>query len=399
MIFPFDSLTGANREVGMVVAVAIGFGFGFVLERAGFGRATKLAAQFYGRDMTVFKVMFGAIVTAMLGLVIASGAGLVDLKALSEGAASWTFVWPMLIGGLLLGVGFITSGYCPGTSMVATASGNVDGLVTFTGVIVGTLVYGEVYPAIEGFATSGEQGHLFLYDVFGVSPAVLAVLIALMAVGMFLGAEIVERKLSKPAGEGDHLNAPAAEPRRRRLAFGVFGTASALAVVFLVVPVATSSAADAPAAPEGVTVEALAQRVFESPWTVRVVDLRAQEACAKERIPGAECAPLATLGDLGLKYDKTGRTLVLVADGDLAALPPAALQFPGHVHALAGGFAAWKAFALSKPEPLTADATPAEREAFALRAGVSSALTGKAPPPPPAAKKFVPKKKKGGGCS
>ena len=55
------------RELGLVVAVLIGFGFGFVLERAGFGRANKLAGQFYGTDMTVLKVMFSAIVTAMLG--------------------------------------------------------------------------------------------------------------------------------------------------------------------------------------------------------------------------------------------------------------------------------------------------------------------------------------------
>ena len=34
----------------------------FLLERAGFGRADKLAAQFYLRDLTVFKVMFSAIV-------------------------------------------------------------------------------------------------------------------------------------------------------------------------------------------------------------------------------------------------------------------------------------------------------------------------------------------------
>ena len=65
MIFPFESLMDMYREFGLVGAVVIGFFFGFVLERAGFGRATTLAAQFYLTDMTVFKVMFSAIVTAM----------------------------------------------------------------------------------------------------------------------------------------------------------------------------------------------------------------------------------------------------------------------------------------------------------------------------------------------
>ena len=73
MMFPIESLSVEHREVGLVVGTLIGFGFGFTLERAGLGRAQKLAAQFYGTDLTVLKVMFGAIVTAMLGLVVLSG--------------------------------------------------------------------------------------------------------------------------------------------------------------------------------------------------------------------------------------------------------------------------------------------------------------------------------------
>jgi len=83
-LFPFTSLSDVARQEGLIVAVLIGISFGFVLERAGFGRADKLAAQFYLRDMRVFKVMFTAIVTAMLGLVIASAAGLANLREISE---------------------------------------------------------------------------------------------------------------------------------------------------------------------------------------------------------------------------------------------------------------------------------------------------------------------------
>lgn len=53
--FPFSELSTASRQQGLLVAVLIGIAFGFVLERAGFGRADKLAAQFYLRDMRVFK--------------------------------------------------------------------------------------------------------------------------------------------------------------------------------------------------------------------------------------------------------------------------------------------------------------------------------------------------------
>ena len=195
MIFPFESLVAGSRELGLVVAVAVGFGFGFVLERAGFGRAQKLVAQFYGTDMTVFKVMFGAIVTAMLGSVVLSGIGLMDLRAVSATVTSATWIWPMIVGGLLLGVGFIVSGYCPGTSLVAAASGKLDGLATVIGVIAGTIVHAELM-SLKGFATFNESGFLgqvYLYDLLKLPPAVVALFIALMAAGCFLGAEKLER--------------------------------------------------------------------------------------------------------------------------------------------------------------------------------------------------------------
>src|SRR5512134_3426669 len=94
-----------------VVTLVIGFFFGFVLERAGFGNARNLAAQFYLHDMRVLKVMFTAIVTAMLLIFLASAVGLVDF------ARVWvppTYFWPGVLGGFVLGVGFIIGGYCPG---------------------------------------------------------------------------------------------------------------------------------------------------------------------------------------------------------------------------------------------------------------------------------------------
>ena len=47
-----------GHSAGTIVTLVIGFFFGFVLERAGFGNAGNLAAQFYLYDMRVLKVMF-----------------------------------------------------------------------------------------------------------------------------------------------------------------------------------------------------------------------------------------------------------------------------------------------------------------------------------------------------
>ena len=58
----------------------IGFAFGFVLEMSGFGNSKKLSAQFYFKDLTVLKVMFGSIVTAMVLLALSSAIGILDFN-------------------------------------------------------------------------------------------------------------------------------------------------------------------------------------------------------------------------------------------------------------------------------------------------------------------------------
>ena len=78
---PFYKFGAFGDEASLIVAFLIGIGFGFFLERAGFGSAKKLAAQFYLNDLAVFKVMFTAIVTAMLGVIYLSWIGFLDLTS------------------------------------------------------------------------------------------------------------------------------------------------------------------------------------------------------------------------------------------------------------------------------------------------------------------------------
>ncbi len=77
---PFYKFGAFGDEASPVVAFVIGIGFGFFLERAGFGSARKLVSQFYLTDLAVFKVMFTAIVTAMLGVFYLSWVGFLDLS-------------------------------------------------------------------------------------------------------------------------------------------------------------------------------------------------------------------------------------------------------------------------------------------------------------------------------
>lgn len=398
MTFPFEALSAQHRETGLVAAVLLGFAFGFVLERAGFGRAPMLAAQFYFRDLRVLKVMFGAIVTAMLGLVIFSGLGLVDLRALADNAASATNLWPMIVGGLLLGAGFIVAGYCPGTSIVAAASGNWDGLVALVGVIAGTWVYSEALtlPAIARFHASSDLGNLYLYDLLKVPPAVVAVAVVVMALGMFLGADVLERVVARRR----HVEAPASPRAPRGFAFALMAVFAAASLLTLALPRDTT--ATSRSVSRTLSQAELARRVIEEPWTLRVLDLRSEQECATRRIPGAECVPDARLARLNLKDDSGARDLVLVGSADLRMAPPAASGYPGRLYRLEGGFRGWIEYALTAPEPPPPTATAGELAAYRYRAMVHDAMVSAkpTPPPPPVGTGAEPaRKKSGGGCS
>ncbi len=387
------------EQLGLVVAVLVGFGFGFVLERAGFGRAQKLAAQFYGTDLTVFKVMFSAIVTAMLGATVASLAGLVDFRALADQVTSATYLWPMIVGGLLLGVGFIVSGYCPGTSFVAVASGKIDGLATVVGVVLGQLAWAglEWRAPFARFHESGNLGNLYLWELFHlpsrVGPPVVALAVTAMAVGCFLGAERIERLL---AARGHPAALPTPAGRPGRLVLAGFAAVALVALAGLALPAGTRASAREPAR---ISALDLARRVFDEPWRLRVLDLRDRAACAAKRIPGSECVPAADLPTLALAEAAAGPDLVLVAEGDLAEVPPPASGYPGRVRILAGGWGAWEDLSRATPPPPGASA--ADLDDYRVRAAVRSALTGvkAAPPPPPAAASPGVRRKAGGGCS
>lgn len=399
MTFPFEVLNLAQREVGLVVAVLIGFGFGFVLERAGFGRATKLAAQFYLSDMTVFKVMFSAIVTAMLGLVIVSGMGLANIGEISRQIASWTYFWPMLTGGLLLGVGFIISGYCPGTSVVSAASGNIDGAMTVVGVAIGSLLYSVLLeiPAFAQFHASSELGPVFLYELLGIPPSILALGIALMAIGAFVGAEKVEAWI---AGRKNEAVPVAPMPRPRRFAFATFSTLAVLGIATLGLPGGSVSATSHSV--RSIDAETLAHKVIDEPWNVRIIDLRSSDQFSEQRVPGSENVTPDLIPDMGFQYMPPSKEIVVIVDAADRAVPAEILAYQGSVSVLEGGWTAWADYALETPTPPGATASESEREAYLFRSAVHSKMTGQKLAPPPAAPVpgYVPKpKKKGGGCS
>jgi rhodanese-related sulfurtransferase len=193
-LFPLPLSQYFGHWGAYVVFLLIGFAFGYVLEIAGFGNSRKLAAQFYFKDMTVLKVMFGAIITAMVLIFAASAIGLLDYNLIWVNP---TYLWPGIVGGLIMGVGFIIGGFCPGTSLVGAATFKLDGVFFVLGVFFGIFLFGETVSNFNIFWNSSYMGRITLPELFGLSTGVVVLLVVLMALFMFFGAEQLERIFGK----------------------------------------------------------------------------------------------------------------------------------------------------------------------------------------------------------
>jgi uncharacterized membrane protein YedE/YeeE len=189
MTAPFE----VSETVSLGLAVVFGFFFGLSLERGGLGNPHKLTGVFYLRDFTVPKVMFTAMVVASLGLSLLGDLRLLDMERV------WivpTFFWPQISGGALFGVGFVVSGYCPGTAMAGFATGRLDALITIVGAGVGSLLFAVLFPGLEGFYLSSNMGAATLPKLAGVNHWVVIFPVVALAGGMFYFMERYEKKTS-----------------------------------------------------------------------------------------------------------------------------------------------------------------------------------------------------------
>ncbi len=209
-IFPLPLTELFGHYGSFVVYLLIGVAFGYTLEIAGFGNSRILAAQFYFKDMTVLKVMFGAIITAMVLIFGTSALGLLDYNLLWVNP---TYLWPGIVGGIIMGFGFIIGGFCPGTSLVAAATRKIDGIFFVLGAFFGIFLFGETVQNFALFWHSSYMGRFTLQEFLNLPTGVVVLLVVLMALFMFWGGEKLEQKF----GDKKASN----EPRWRYAVAGV----------------------------------------------------------------------------------------------------------------------------------------------------------------------------------
>ncbi len=280
-----------GNELNFIVAIFIGIAFGFILEQAGFSTSRKLVGLFYGYDFTVLRVFFTAGVTAMLGVIILGHFGLLDLSLIYINP---TFLRSAVVGGLIMGLGFVIGGFCPGTSITAAAIGKIDGMIFVLGSGIGVLIFAEGYPVFENFYNADSWGNVRIFETIGMSQALFAFLLTLVAVGAFWFTTLVENKVN---------GKPNPEFKPARLYVGLTGLAFLIGLSAFIMPDIKESYLNDIQNNDYVnsyniksmTSDELAFRLMDDENLLQIIDVRPVEEFKKLSLPHSQSFTLKNL--------------------------------------------------------------------------------------------------------
>jgi rhodanese-related sulfurtransferase len=409
MTFPLPLEMLMGKPLMYLLFGLIGFAFGFILEISGFGNSKKLAAQFYFKEMTVLKVMFTAIVVAMVLLFLAISLGILDFNLVWVNP---TYLWPGIVGGLIMGVGFIIGGFCPGTSLVSAATFKIDGVFFVLGGLTGIFLFGETVGLFWDWWNNSYYGRLTIPEWLNLPVSVVVLAVVLMALFMFWGSEQLERIVGK--------RDISREPSVRRLGAAAL-VLGALVVILIGMPGASEKWARIALSKEA----ALATRevqihpgellsvMADDRLIVNILDVRAESDYNLFHIEGAQRVSLEDLPSLSkefLAHYSPNKVIVVVSNDEVSATQAwrvlQAESIP-NAYILEGGVNNWlRTFAGDDPQ-ITPTPTPPgeERLAFQFPAALGARFEASYPNPHQWELEFTPKiklelrrDKSGGGC-
>lgn len=301
-----------SNEFNLVIALLAGIGFGFVLEQAGFSSTKKLVGLFYGYDFTVLKVFFTAGVTAMIGVLLFAHWGVLDLSMIYINP---TFLWSALVGGAVMGAGFIIGGFCPGTSVCAAAIGKLDGIAFVAGSALGILAFAEGYPVFKNIYLAEDWGGVLVNEQLGMSKIVFATILTAVAFSAFYVTHLIENRVNKYKSE---------IPHSRMIKYGAAGT---LAFVILGLIAFSPSKEEVISKRisnfEGkkfneVTADELAFEIANNNYKINVIDVRSPEEFKQYHLPLAINIPFEeiTSQEWQMLFRQKLKTNYIYADND-----------------------------------------------------------------------------------
>lgn len=335
-----------------LTAVPIGAAFGALLERAGLGDPRVIAGQFTGRNFAVVRVMFGAIVTAMLGVVWLGAAGYIDPGAI---AIPPTDIAGQTIGAVIFGGGFALASLCPGTACVAASSGKREGVAAVGGLLAGTLLTALLWPVVDGAIGGNVREGALLGDDVHLSVGAVVVAITVLSV---IGMSVARRFDAASTTRWWKLSTPEIVSLTLAAAFALTRPAPTVPPAGLAA-IATEIAREQ----DHVDPLDLAEMIKRGARGLRIIDVREGVDSMTYTIPGAEHV---SLDSLPLIRVDASQQLVLYSDGGThAAQGWVLLRARGvrNARVLKDGMAAWEDEVM-RPAPPTVPAADSAVKRF-----------------------------------
>jgi uncharacterized membrane protein YedE/YeeE len=154
----------------LVIGFLIGCAFGAILFLGGASSYRRILGTLLLKDMWIIKLMMTAIGVGTLGIY------LLDLGGLANMSIKPAYVWGILAGGVIFGIGWAVSGYCPGTCVVGASEGKKDAIFTVVGALLGAFVFSVAYPYIEStLIAPANFGKVTLESVLGINGIWIAI--------------------------------------------------------------------------------------------------------------------------------------------------------------------------------------------------------------------------------
>jgi len=127
----------------LFIGFLIGCAFGAILYLGGASSYRRILGTLLLKDMAIIKLMMTAIGVGSLGIY------LLDMGGLANMSIKPAYVWGVAIGGIIFGIGWAVSGYCPGTCIVGASEGKKDAVFTILGALTGAFLFSLAFPVLE----------------------------------------------------------------------------------------------------------------------------------------------------------------------------------------------------------------------------------------------------------
>jgi uncharacterized membrane protein YedE/YeeE len=165
----------------LILGLAVGIAFGAALVLSGLSSPRRILDMLRLKDLFLLRVIVTALGTGIVGVALLDSAGLAHttIKTLH--------VVALVLGGAIFGTGFAITGYCPGTSLAATAEGRRDAPFVVAGGLVGAGVFALLYATLEPFLIApATYGNPTLPSILRVAAPPVALVAGALVIGLVL---------------------------------------------------------------------------------------------------------------------------------------------------------------------------------------------------------------------